>query len=165
MMTEENQGRFPDDPIQIMPAGNLWMDSPLFWRDIPAGEWEKAVEVLRDLMPLADHTTVALTIAMGDAVDRAREEAERAREREATPEDEKDRFGLSPAEAGRLKGLLRRCDAVGNARTFVEDHMPENDGRRYSVLRDLDLLLAELGDEFYRYRHELGVPPAAERSE
>ena len=156
-MTEENQGYFPDDPIQLVPAGNLWMDSPLFWRDIPAAEWKKAVEVLRDLMPLADHTTVALTIAVGDALSRASEEAERAHERETTPEDEKDRFGLSPAEAGRLKGLLRRSDAVGNARTFVEDHVPESDGRRYSVLRDLDLLLDELNDEFYRYRRELGI--------
>ena len=164
MMTEENQGYFPDDPIQTVPTGNLWLDSPLFWRDIPAVEWKKAVEVLRDLMPLADHTTVALTIAVGDAIDRAREEGRRAQEREATPEGDKDRFGLSPGEHGRLETLLHRCDAVNDARTFIESHVPAGTGLRDGTLDGLTKLYAELHDEFQVYKRELGVPISGEPS-
>ena len=163
-MTEENQGYFPDDRYIHMPTGNLWIDTPLFWRDIPAGEWEKAVEVLRDLMPLADHTTVALTIAVGDALDRAGEEGRRAQEREATPEGDKDRFGLSPGEHGRLETLLHRCDAVNDARTLIEVHVPEGTRLRNGTLDGLIKLYADLHDEFQAYKRELGVPISGEPS-
>ena len=144
------------------PKGNLWLDEPLYWREILAAEWEKAVEVLRDLMPLADHTTVALTITVGDALQRASEEARRAQEREAASEEGEDRFGLSPGEHERLKALLHRCDAVNDARTLIEVHVPEDTRLRDDTLDELVDLYAELHGDFQAYKKELGVPTSGE---
>lgn len=60
------------------PHGSLWLDEPTFWRDTPAAEWDKAVEILDSLMPVGERINQALVIALGDASTRAREELKRA---------------------------------------------------------------------------------------
>lgn len=134
------------------PQGSLWMEEPTFWRETPAAEWDKAVQILDSLMPVGECINQALVIALGDASIRAREELKRAGEREKS---ERDEHGLSPGEDKRLQALIRRCDELVNVETMVEDYVPESIGSRAGALDMLKRLHDEMHDEYEHYRREL----------
>ncbi len=141
-----------------IPTGSLWISEPSFARENTAEDWAVAAEFLRDFHLCAVRVNDVLDNAVVDAQQRCWEEHQRASEREATPEADKDRFGLSPGEQERLKALLDRCDVLNNAATLITQYVPEGAGQREAVLEELEALAGVLHDEFGQYRRELGVP-------
>lgn len=153
-MTE--QAHDPHEMYIHIPAGSLWMEEPAYWRGATAAEWRQAAQILDTLMPLAEQVSGdPLVIAVGDALQRTKLEAERADERENS---EKNEGGRSPGEDARLLNLLRRTDALNNARTMIEDHVPDAgfaEGHRQDVLSELDELHEEAQEAFKQYKRDL----------
>ncbi len=139
-----------------IPTGSLWIDEPSFARDATAEEWRVAREFLRDFLPCADRVNLALALAVTDAQERCWEEARRAGEREATPEDERNRFGLSPGEDARLRTLLRRSDSLNTAIAVVEDYPMPNTRIQEDTLQALRALSEEARAEVDRLKTEYG---------
>lgn len=157
-MAEQNVQEIPEGfrMYSHVPQGSLWMDEPTYWRSATAAEWRQAAQILGTLMPLAEQVSGdPLVIAVGDAMQRAKVEAERADERESAPKNE---HGYSLGEDARILTLLRRTDALNNARTLIEDHVSDEglvEGHRQEVLSHLSDLYEEASSDFNQYRRDL----------
>jgi hypothetical protein len=117
-------------------------------------KWEQAVAVLGDLGPLAETLrNDPLILAVTDAMVRAQEERARAEDRLARPEGAE----LHPREEERLRGMLRRSDALGFAHTAVSREKWANADIKASALEILEGLLREANEQFARYKQELGI--------
>jgi hypothetical protein len=118
-------------------------------------KWEQAVAVLKDLGKLAETLwNDPLILALTDALVRAEEERARLEDRLSRTEGEQ----LASREDHRLKGLMRRADALGMAATAVEDDEGWNDAEsRARTLKILEELRVEATEAFERYRSEVGV--------
>ena len=117
-------------------------------------KWERAVAVLKDLGPLAETLwNDPLILALTDALVRAKEELARAEDRIARPEGAE----LHPREEERLRGMLRRSDALGFAHTALTDAKWVNADIKASALKTLEGLLREANEQFARYKQELGI--------
>ncbi len=154
-MTEETYG--PYEGTRHYPTGSLWISEPSFARDNTAEDWAIAAEFLRDFHLCAVRVNDALMNAVADASQRCWAEHERASERENTPDTDKDRFGLSPGEAERLRGLLHRSDALNNAHAVVDNPSP-NPRVQEEMEVELRAAAEEARMEVDRYKRELGVP-------
>ncbi len=154
MMKEENQ--FRDEGYIHIPTGSLWVNEPSFARDATEEEWLVAAEFLREFGACAESVNVALALAVVDAQQRCWEEARRAGEREATPEEERNRFGLSPGEDARLRTLLRRSDSLNNAIAVLEDNPMPSTRVQEDTLEALRNLSEEARAEVNRLKTEYG---------
>ena len=141
-----------------IPTGSLWIDEPSFARDATAEEWAVAAEFLRDFSICAGSVNLALNLAVTDAQQRCWEEHRRADEREAPPEGERNRFGLSPGEDARLMALIRRSDALNMAFATVEDNPSPSARVQEQTLEGLRTLSAEADAEVTRLKTEYGFP-------
>jgi pterin-4a-carbinolamine dehydratase len=117
-------------------------------------KWEQAVAVLKDLGPLAETLwNDPLILALTDALVRVKEEQARAEDRLARPAG----GDLHPREEERVRGLLRRSDALGFAHTAISDGGWVNTDIKASALETLEGLLRETNEQFKRYKQELGI--------
>jgi hypothetical protein len=89
-----------------------------------------------------------------DAKVRAEEELERARDRAERHEG----VEASPREDERLKAMLGRLDALGNALVNIEDYPCPSKRTQLQMLEVLGELKREAGKAFYRYKLEIGLP-------
>jgi len=117
-------------------------------------KWEQAVAVLKDLGPLAETLrNDPLLLAVTDALVRSQEERARVEDRLARPEGAE----LHPREEERLRGMLRRSDALSFAHTAVSYEKWVNADIKASALEILEELLREADEQFARYKQELGI--------
>jgi hypothetical protein len=144
--------------IEEYPAHDLWSIEKSI-TPLPDEEqlakWEQAVEVIRDLGKLGETLlNDPLLLALTDAMDRAEEERDRLRDRLQRPEGEQ----LHPREEKRLKRLLRRSDALGNAYTNVLDAEWSSAEMKAGTLGILKEEREEAGEQFSLYKQEVGIP-------
>jgi hypothetical protein len=121
--------------------------------DEAAQAWAKTVRSLEGLCQVADALMLEpLQLALVDACGRAREELERALDHEERPEG----VQLTAREEERLRDLLRRSDALGNACVAVEDWSahPQLIASALEVLRSMR---DEATHNFEVYRREVGL--------
>ena len=117
--------------------------------------WRKTVKVLEGLCSLADTLMLdPLILALTDALMRSKEELARAEDRLGRPEGAE----LHPCEHERLKGLLRRADALGYAHTALWEDEWENAEIREQALEIVENMEKEATEHFERYRFEVGIP-------
>jgi hypothetical protein len=117
--------------------------------------WKQAVAVLSDLGMLGETLgNDPLLLALTDAMVRAQEELSRAEDRLARPEGAE----LHPCEHERLRGLLRRSDALGYAHTALNYEEWENDEIKEQALEIVEVMRKEATEHFERYRFEVGIP-------
>jgi hypothetical protein len=117
-------------------------------------KWAQAVAVLKDLGPLAETLwNDPLILALTDALVRAQEELARAEDRLARPEGAE----LHPREEERLRGMLRRSDALSFAHAAASYEKWGNADIKASTLEALEGLLREANEQFARYKQELGI--------
>jgi hypothetical protein len=117
--------------------------------------WKQAVAVLRDLGKLGETLrNDPLLLALTDAMVRAEEELARAEDHLARPEGAE----LHPREEERLRGLLRRSDALGYAHTALCAEEWENDEIQEQALEIMENMRKEATEHFERYRFEVGIP-------
>ncbi len=159
MMTDHNERFRSEDPLEEL-ASDVWgvTKAHSAMTDLEQLEaWYQAVDVLHDFGKLAEtlHND-ALLLAVTDALDRAREELNRAVWRRSRPEG----VEMHPQEEERLKRLLRRSDALSNACAVMQDFDPRRASGRpdhFEELAILEDLRAEATEAFTRYRLELGL--------
>ena len=120
--------------------------------------WRKTVIVFEHLSAMSDTLLIdPLILASVDALGRSREELARVEDRLTRPEGAQ----LGPREEERLRGLMRRSDALSAALDAVE-----REARAYPRYAEYVEILREAHEEaseqFRRYRSEVGilVPPA-----
>ena len=122
--------------------------------------WRTTTRMLDSLCGMADWLMLEpLILALGDALRRAREEERRVEDRLTRPEG----ADLGPREAERLKTLMRRSDAFGNALDALECEetiYPDVKAEYVGVLREEFRTASE---QFSRYRAELGLPDRPSR--
>ena len=117
--------------------------------------WRKTTRALDSLCGMADGLMLEpLILALADALGRAREEERRAEDRATRPEGAE----LSPREEERLRGLLRRSDALNYALAAVEDDENFRPEVRAECLGVLGEVAQEAHEAFERYRGEVGIP-------
>jgi hypothetical protein len=117
-------------------------------------KWRQAVAVLKDLGPLAETLwNDPLILALTDALVRAQEELARAEDRLASPEGAE----LHPREEERLRGMLRRSDALSFAHAAASYEKWANADIKASTLETLEGLLREANEQFARYKQEIGI--------
>jgi hypothetical protein len=117
--------------------------------------WRKTVKVLGNLCGMSDALMLdPLILALTDALMRSKEELARAEDRLTRPEGAE----LHPCEHGRLKGLLRRSDALGYAHTALCSEEWENTEIKEQALEIVDNMRKEATEHFERYRFEVGIP-------
>jgi hypothetical protein len=118
-------------------------------------EWREAVKVLDGFCQVADGLNHSpLILALVDAKVRAEEELERATDRAERPEG----VEVSPREDERLKAMLGRLDALGNALVNIEDHPCPSKRAQRRMLEVLGELKREASEAFERYKLEIGLP-------
>jgi hypothetical protein len=148
------------------PAHDLWRVEKNL-TPLPDAEqlakWEQAVEVLRDLGPLAvTLSNDPLLLAITDAMDRAEEERERLKDRLSRPEGAQ----LHPREHERLMGLLRRSDAFGTASWLIQNYKDELNTSKGALDEEVAFVNAaaeEANEHFDLYRAEVGIPDPPQR--
>lgn len=114
--------------------------------------WRRTTRVLDFLCTMADRLMLEpLTLALADALGRAREEERRAEDRLTRPEGEH----LGPRERARL---LRRSDAFGQAMDAYELDPHGDAETREETLEVLRGAHREANEQFRRYRAEVGLP-------
>lgn len=175
-MTEDTTMRYLLDEVGISEEAarirlqdeDLWvLDIGARFDDELTGEegvrmWEEAATAARAAAdaisngPGTIEANPAITQLVWDANVRAQEALRRAREREATPESEKDRFGLSPREGERLLALTRRSDAINTAIAVVEDNPQPNPQVQAETLDKLRMLSEEANMEVKQTKKEYG---------
>jgi hypothetical protein len=126
--------------------------------------WRKTVGILGGLCTMADAMVLdPLILALTDARCRAGEELARVEDRLSRPEiSGPEGKELTEREEKRLRGLLRRCDALSTAHTVVLDNegmYPEAKARTLEVLKEMH---EEASEQFRLYKEEVGL---RERSE
>ena len=152
-MTEN--GTWTEDRV---PASDLWDDGKRMGPMTPEEEleaWRTTTRALDSLCGMATGLMLEpLELALADALGRAREEERRAEDRLTRPEGAL----LGPREEERLRALMRRSDALGNAldalqneETAYPDVMAE-----YAEVIQEDFRQAH--EAFSRCRDELGIP-------
>jgi hypothetical protein len=96
-------------------ASDLWTGEKSFGPMTPEEErkaWRTTTRMLGHLCGMADDLMLdPLILALADALGRSKEELARVEDRLSRPEDAQ----LGPREEERLRGLMRRSDALGNA--------------------------------------------------
>jgi hypothetical protein len=163
---EENTVTENGNWIEEYPAHDLWRIeknlTPLPDEEQLA-KWEQAVEVLRDLGPLAATlNNDPLLLALTDAMDRAEEERERLKDRLSRPEGEQ----LHPREHERLMGLMVRSDTFGTAEWLMRKYAEDVNTRGGAVGDELAIMEAaaeEANEHFDLYRAEVGIPDPPQR--
>ena len=161
MMTDHG-GRFrSEEPLEEL-ASDVWAAHKAIGAMPDEGAleaWEQAVGVLHDFGKLAERLrNDALLLACTDALTRAEEELERVQDRLGRPESGE----LHPREEERLKGMLRRCDALSNAWVVMHDHDPRRVAAtprpdHFAELAILEGLRNEANEALTRYKLEIGL--------
>jgi hypothetical protein len=65
---------------------------------------------------------------------------------------------LRPEEEARLRALLERCDALGNAHDAVLEEDVPNAEIKAKTLATLQEMKEEAEESFRRYKQEVGIP-------
>ncbi len=147
------------------PEGSLWINEPAYVSGVSPEEWEQAAKTLHALGEFATQGVIvggeALDLAILDAEERVRIQARRAREEGW--EEIKD-GSPSPAQAERVRRLIRRYDHLNMAAEFVTVAARSERDRVYAegymlgeLAPSLEALRDEAGDELRRYKRELGL--------
>ena len=122
--------------------------------------WRKTTRALDSLCGMATGLLLEpLELALADALGRAREEERRAEDRLSRP----DGALLGPREEERLRALMRRSDALGNALDALEDEesaYPDVMAEYVEVIRED---FGQAHEAFSRYRDEVGLPDLPSR--
>jgi hypothetical protein len=146
------------------PAHDLWRIEKAI-TPLPDEEqlkkWEQAVEVLRDLGPLAvTLSNDPLLLAITDAMDRAEEERERLKDRLSRPEGEQ----LTAREHERLMGLMVRSDTFGTAEWLMRNYAEDaREGVLDDALAIMEAAAEEASEQFELYRAEVGISDPPQR--
>lgn len=116
-----------------------------------AAIWGRIVNTLEILVAHAVVRSVKL--ATNDALERAREELERACDRDARPEGGE----LLPRERERLRRLWTRSNALANARALMTADDPADRERHVEELVFLADMQEEADGALRRYRRQVGL--------
>jgi hypothetical protein len=151
----ENNATWSEENIL---ASDLWrvekVPEPMSLEEERAA-WKQAVSVLAELGKLGETLrNDPLLLALTDAIVRSKEELARTEDHLERPEGAE----LHPREHERLKGLLRRSDALGYAHTALYDAEWKNTEIKERALEIVENMEKEATEHFKRYRLEVGIP-------